>query len=344
DGSTVSGTVTVSAGASDNVGIAGVQFLLDGANLGAEDTGAPYAVSWNTIAVGNGSHTLTARARDAAGNQTTSAAVTVTVNNTAPTGLVAAYGFNEGSGTTAADASGRGNTGTLSNATWSASGKYGGALSFNGVNAWVTVADAASLDLTGALTLEAWVNPIAIVTGRTVILKEAGTEEVYSLYADENMPRPLAAVRINSAYSTTTGTTQLPINTWTHLASTYDGTTLRLYVNGTQVGSTPTTGNIDVSSGVLRIGGNAIWGEYFSGLIDEVRIYNRALTAAQIQTDMNTPVGSPEQLQGEAVAGDAAPPSREEIRPLFDEAVRRWSVAAGGAPAARLRIVDVTVL
>src|SRR4029077_15836302 len=135
----------------------------------------------------------------------------------------------------------------------------------------VTVADAASLDLTGALTLEAWVNPTAIVAGRTVILKEAGTEEVYSLYADENMPRPLTAVRINSAYNTTTGTTQLPINTWTPLPSPYDGTPLRLYVNGTQVGSVATTGNIDVSSGVLRIGGNSIWGEYFSGLIDEVR-------------------------------------------------------------------------
>src|SRR5438552_3097473 len=175
-----SGTTTVSANASDNVGVAGVQFLLDGVALGAEDTAAPYSISWDTSTATNGSHALTARARDAAGNQTTSAAVTVTVSNTAPTGLVAAYGFNEGTGTIAADASGHGNTGTVSNTTWSASGKYGGALSFNGVNAWVTVADAASLDLTGALTLEAWVNPIAIVTGRTVILKEAGTEEVYS--------------------------------------------------------------------------------------------------------------------------------------------------------------------
>jgi hypothetical protein len=86
-GSTVSGTVTVTASASDNVGVAGVQFTLDGANLGAEDTSAPYAVSWNTSTASNGSHTLTARARDAAGNATTSSAVTVTVSNdtTAPT-------------------------------------------------------------------------------------------------------------------------------------------------------------------------------------------------------------------------------------------------------------------
>src|SRR5206468_3471819 len=78
---TVSGTVTVSASASDNIGVAGVQFLVDGANLGGEDTASPYSVSWNTATVGNGSHTLTATARDAAGNRTTSSPVSVTVSN-----------------------------------------------------------------------------------------------------------------------------------------------------------------------------------------------------------------------------------------------------------------------
>jgi hypothetical protein len=80
----VSGTTGVSANASDNVGVAGVQFLLDGANLGAEDTSAPYSTSWDTTTTANGSHVLTARARDAAGNTTTSAAVGVTVSNGTP--------------------------------------------------------------------------------------------------------------------------------------------------------------------------------------------------------------------------------------------------------------------
>ena len=79
--STVSGTVAVSASASDNVAVVGVQFKLDGANLGAEDTTSPYSVSWNTTAAANGSHTLTAVARDAAGNVNTSAGVAVTVSN-----------------------------------------------------------------------------------------------------------------------------------------------------------------------------------------------------------------------------------------------------------------------
>jgi Big-like domain-containing protein len=81
-GSTVSGaSVTVSATASDNIGVSGVQFKVDGSNLSAEDTSSPYSVAWNTTTVPNGSHTLTVVARDAAGNQTTAATITVTVSN-----------------------------------------------------------------------------------------------------------------------------------------------------------------------------------------------------------------------------------------------------------------------
>jgi hypothetical protein len=74
-----------------------------------------------------------------------------------------------------------------------------------------------------------------------------------------------------------------------HLAATYDGTTQRLYVNGVQVSSRAQTGAILVTGSPLRIGGNS-FAEYFRGIIDEVRIYNRALSAAEIQADMNTPI------------------------------------------------------
>jgi len=80
-GSTVSGTITVSANASDDVGVAGVQFKLDSANLSTEDTTSPYSISWDTTLTSNGSHTLTATARDAAGNETTSSVVSITVDN-----------------------------------------------------------------------------------------------------------------------------------------------------------------------------------------------------------------------------------------------------------------------
>ena len=85
NGATVSGTVSVTANASDNVGVASVQFQVDGANLGSVDIASPYSVSWNTTTASNASHNLTAIAKDAAGNTTTSAAVTVTVNNVADT-------------------------------------------------------------------------------------------------------------------------------------------------------------------------------------------------------------------------------------------------------------------
>ncbi len=80
NGATVSGAaVTVSATASDNVGVVGVQFKLDGANLGAEDTSSPYSISWDSTTASNGSHAITATARDAAGNTATSTGVSVTV-------------------------------------------------------------------------------------------------------------------------------------------------------------------------------------------------------------------------------------------------------------------------
>lgn len=83
-GSTVSGNVTITATANDNVGVVGVQFRVDGVNVGAEDTTSPYSVSWNTTTATNAAHSITAVARDAAGNTTTSSAVSVTVNNAAP--------------------------------------------------------------------------------------------------------------------------------------------------------------------------------------------------------------------------------------------------------------------
>ena len=175
-GTTVSGAaVSITADASDNVGIAGVQVKVDGVNVGPEDTTAPYGVTWDTRAGANGSDTLTAVARDAAGNTATSAGITVTVANTAA-GPVAAYGFNESTGALAGDSSGSGNNGTLVNGpTHSSTSKYGLALQFDGVNDMVTVPDANSLDLTTAMSIEAWVRPTALGSWRTVVLSNPAT-------------------------------------------------------------------------------------------------------------------------------------------------------------------------
>lgn len=86
-GAVVSGTITVTAAASDNVGVVGVQFKVDGENLGGEDLSAPYSVSLDTTTLTNATHSLTAVARDAAGNSTTSAVVTIVVSGGAPGAL-----------------------------------------------------------------------------------------------------------------------------------------------------------------------------------------------------------------------------------------------------------------
>jgi len=108
------------------------------------------------------------------------------------------------------------------------------------------------------------------------------------------MDQPVASFSTGASYNPkySYGTSSLPVNTWTHLAATYDGSTFVLYMNGVQVGSTAVTGGITTSNGVLHIGGNAVWGgEYFAGLIDEVRIYSRALNVGEIMADMSSPIG-----------------------------------------------------
>ena len=238
---------------------------------------------------------LTATGPGGTNTQTQTGYITVSsvTGGGSSTALVAAYNFEEASGTTVADASGKGNHGTISGASRITSGQFGRALSFDGVNDWVTINDAASLDLTNGMTLEAWVYPTVNMTQwATVILKEQSGGGLYELYANGDQSQPLTSVTVAGQYQVLSGGPWLLANQWTHLAATYNGTTERLYVNGTQVAQRPQTGPIEVSSSPLRLGGNSVWGEFFKGRIDEVRIYNSALSATEIQTDMSTSVAT----------------------------------------------------
>jgi hypothetical protein len=182
--------------------------------------------------------------------------------------------------------SGNGNNGSISGATWTTSGKYGHALSFNGTNARVNINNATSLQLRSGMTLEAWVYPTSVSSAwRDVIYK--GNDNYYLEGSSPNSSRPAMGGTFGG---TLYGTSPLSANTWSHLAASYDGATMRLYVNGVQVATRAQTGAIATSTNPLQIGGDSIYGQYFAGRIDEVRIYNRALSAAQIQNDMNTPL------------------------------------------------------
>ncbi len=207
---------------------------------------------------------------------------TVTTN---PAGLVAAYSFQD-YGTTTADASGNDNHAVISGAVKSYSGYDGMAMKFDGVEDWLTVNDSASLDLTKGMTLEAWLYPQTQPNDySTAIMKESSTGTVYNLNATTDANLPGVTFYNNGSYNSTNGPQALPVNKWSHLVATYDGSYQRVYVNGVQVAARAQTGLIPTSSGALRIGGNSIWGNYFTGLIDEVRIYNRALTGDEVKYD-----------------------------------------------------------
>jgi glucose/arabinose dehydrogenase/predicted phage tail protein len=233
------------------------------------------------------------RAMDTSGNlgpYSPIATATTPSGPAAPPGLVAAYGFNEGSGTTVADASGNANTGTISGAAWTTQGRYGQALSFDGSSSLVAIAGTAALNLTAGMTLEAWINPSATQGGwRTIMQREV---DAYFLNASTSAGplRPGGGGTIAGGISVVTGPTASPLGGWTHVALTYNGATLTLYVNGTAVASQAATGPLQTNANPLRIGGNVPYGEFFHGVIDEVRVYNRALSAAEIQADMVTPL------------------------------------------------------
>jgi hypothetical protein len=174
------------------------------------------------------------------------------------------------------------------------------------------------------MTVEAWVKPAATSTQfRTLALKERSGGVVYALYASNTAGRPAGVIDQSGTDTTATGTAALAVNTWSHVAVTYDGANLKLFVNGTQVRSIAHTGPISTSTGLLAIGGDPALGQYFNGVIDELRIYNRALTQTQIQTDIAAPVGgvvAPTRVGGTTIADGSAQRS----------AVRTVTVTFGG--------------
>jgi len=245
-----------------------------------------------------GSYTVSLTITGAGGNNTktnsnfinvSSSLVTTNPPTSPDDGLVAAYGFEEASGKTIQDASGKGNTGTIKEAVRITAGRYGKALKFDGVNDWITVNDSASLDLSAGMTLEAWVYPKSLGGWNNIILKEASGSLRYGLYANSDTNGPSSYIN-NGSDRDASDPARLALNQWTHLAGTYDGKVHRLYLNGVEVANSAQSGLIQQSSGVLRIGGNSVWGEYFKGYIDEVRIYNRALTASEVNVNLATAV------------------------------------------------------
>jgi len=200
--------------------------------------------------------------------------------------LIAHWTFDEGSGTTAYDSFGS-NHGTIYGALWT-TGPIDGALSFDGDD-YVSMPDSASLDITGdEITVATWFKPGAAGNSiRPIVSKWLGSNSAYSLcYKTDSVDLIGFAVKTGG---TAVGANPTPVNDiskWYHLAGVYDGSQITVYVDGVAGAPVANTGNINNSSKSLRISG---FGEgaqnphHITGLVDDVRIYDRALSAEEVQ-------------------------------------------------------------
>ena len=235
----------------------------------------------------------------------------------APSGLISWW---RAEGTTN-DSAGN-HPGTLVGGAGFASGHVGQAFSFNASSdTGVIVPSASALNPTGAITIEAWVRPTSFPNvAPTVVRKDVnaiGTTQ-YSLLVGSGATAGVAHMNIGGAGTATGGS--ILTNAWTHLAGTYDRQFIRLYINGVEVTNTAATSPIPISTEYIGIGRHASFTtRNFDGLIDEVSIYNRALSAGEIAT-----------IHAAGNAGKCATGPKLNIAPLPGAVRLTWTTNATG--------------
>jgi len=217
------------------------------------------------------------------------------VTNPLPPGLAAGWSFNEASGTSATDSSGNNNAATLVNGVLRTTGNYGGGLTFDGVNDYLTVPNSPSLDISGTgLTLSMWINPQALSGGDSVVLGKFWNATMTSPYYQYGLELaggtvPVFYVGTTSGVLSASMGSALVLNQWSYLAVVFDGSQVKFYLNGALVTTASLPATITARSNPFRLGADNNTQQFFKGSLDEVRIYNRALTAQEILTDKNTP-------------------------------------------------------
>ncbi|MCP4134917.1 MAG: LamG domain-containing protein [bacterium] len=204
------------------------------------------------------------------------------LNSTAFAGLEGLWYFNEGSGTSAYDSSSNSNTGTIYNASWDA-GFQGSSLFFDGWGDYVKVYDDSSLDVTNGITIMAWINP-RTANGRYIVHKgwNAGQTGIGGVYSLDIYPGTIRSVLTDSGSNTHVvyGSTPIEADTWQHIAVSWNGSTIKVYLNGQLDGSEAFSGTLSTSSAEVLIG--RYGSRYFYGHIDNVFIYDWGLYDYQV--------------------------------------------------------------
>ena len=206
--------------------------------------------------------------------------------------LVAYYRMNDGSGTVAANSAtnSSGINGTLvGSPTWISSPVQfsKNSLGLDGTNDVVTVPNSSSLNISSAITIEAWVYATSTATVQNVVSKSS-----FSVNNGYIFPRTDDGWNTTNFYLHIGGSWRIlgaPFpsrNAWHHLAATYDGSFIRIYINGVQAASAPQTGAITTNANNLAIGNQLGYSEFFGGRVDEIRIWNVARTQTEIASNM----------------------------------------------------------
>lgn len=220
---------------------------------------------------------------------------------TDPGSLVGNSSFEDGTGSTASDATAYSNDGSVTGADWTPSGMVGEALDFSGAGDRVQIPDSPSLGFAGnQMTLACWINADDLSGNWVTILHRANAGltcfnwQLYARAVDApTANHPMFRINCNgdsgiSANEEVEADMVLSAGTWYHIAVTYDGSAMRFYIDGALRGPTAVAGGVIPNSGRdIWIGGNEPWGEYFNGIIDEVHIFDRSLNPSEIQDLMS---------------------------------------------------------
>jgi flagellin-like protein len=196
------------------------------------------------------------------------------------TGIVSEWHFNSGTGNIAYDSSGNENDGTIHGAAW-ISGMSGSALSFNGSNDYVNVPYAANLDITGAITIELWMNPTNFHSGWNYLVFQTNYKFEFGFYSSAVSEEPRFKPENSAGKTFEVEGDAINTGQWDHVVGVRDGSFVGIYVNGILKKSrNDFTGDLK-SGGNVQIGGEGD-NNGLNSTIDEVRIYNGSLTSGEI--------------------------------------------------------------